>query len=680
MPQAKTKIAYLMMLILISSTSCQQSPESPAPIDPANMDENFHPADDFFRYVNKGWLDANPMPDEYSRYGAFEEVRERNDKQLNALITDIQKDKVAPYGSNRQKIRDFFNSAMDTISIEQSGFTPLIPFIERINAMDDKSDLPAEIGRLHAMGVRPLFGFFATQDRKNVEMNIASLSQGGIGMTDRDYYINNDARTLEIRAAYKEFIVRMFKLIGYPEDAAEAAMESIMDIETQLAAASMTRVELRDREATYNKMSTNELRQLAPSFDWESYTREIGVQFDELNVSQPVFTETLSTLMDEIPLAHWKNYLKWNLLRRSASYLSNGFEQASFDFYGKVLRGTQAQQERYKRAISALNGALGEAVGEEYVTRHFPAEAKARMEELVEYLRDAFSARIDQLDWMSSETKQKAREKLQTINVKIGYPDTWRDYSELEIKDQAFVLNIFEANRFGFERNMDKIGQPVDRDEWFMSPQTVNAYYSPTMNEIVFPAGILQPPFFFMHGDDAVNFGAIGMVIGHEMTHGFDDQGRKFAADGNMADWWTSEDAELFEKRAAVLRNQFDNYVFLDTVNLIGKLTIGENIADLGGLTISYQALQNKLDRDGRPDLIDGFTPEQRYFLAYAQVWRNHIREQELRRQISEGPHPPGEARVNGIVYNLQAFYDAFGIEENEGERFIPTNERAKIW
>lgn len=669
-----------MILILISSTSCRQRPESPAPINPTNMDESFHPADDFFQYVNKGWLDANPIPDEYSRYSAFEEVKERNDKQLNALIADIQKDKVAPYGSNHQKIRDFFNSAMDTIRIEQSGFTPLIPFIERINAINNKSELSAEIARLHAMGVRPLFGFFATQDRKNVEMNMASLSQGGIGMTDRDYYIQKDARTLEIRAAYKEFIVNLFSLIGYPDDAAAAAMEAVMDIETRLAEASMTRVELRDREATYNKMSTHELQQLAPSFDWDSYTHEIGVQFDELNVSQPVFAETVSMLMDEIPLAQWKTYLKWNLLRHSASYLSTEFDQASFEFYGRVLRGAQAQQERWKRAISALNGALGEAVGEAYVKRHFPAEAKARMEELVDFLRDAFSVRIEQLDWMSDETKHKALQKLQTINVKIGYPDSWRDYSELEITDQAYVLNIFEANRFGFERNMDKIGQPVDRDEWFMSPQTVNAYYSPTLNEIVFPAGILQPPFFFMHGDDAVNFGAIGMVIGHEMTHGFDDQGRKFAADGNMVDWWTSEDAERFEKRAAVLRNQFDNYVFLDTLNLIGKLTIGENIADLGGLTISFHALKNKLNRDGRPGLIDGFTPEQRFFIAYAQVWRNHIREQELRRQISEGPHPPGEARVNSIVYNLQAFYDAFGIDENEGARFIPATERAKIW
>jgi putative endopeptidase len=367
-------------------------------------------------------------------------------------------------------------------------------------------------------------------------------------------------------------------------------------------------------------------------------------------------------------------------LRSNAPYLSSDFDQASFDFYGRTLRGTPAQQERWKRAISALNSALGEAVGEEYVAVHFPAEAKQRMEELVEYLRQAFSQRINQLDWMGDETKEKAQEKLKTINVKIGYPDSWRDYSQVDIKDQPYVLNRFEANRFSFERNIEKIGQPVDRDEWFMSPQTVNAYYSATLNEIVFPAGILQPPFFFMHGDDAVNFGAIGMVIGHEMTHGFDDQGRKFAADGNMVDWWTAEDAEGFEARAAVLRNQFDNYVFLDTVNLIGKLTIGENIADLGGLTISYQALQNKLEKDGRPGLIDGLTPEQRYFIAYAQVWRNHIREQELRRQIAEGPHPPGEARVNGIVYNLQEFYDAFGVEEGQGTRFIPAAERAKIW
>ncbi len=677
--KTKTLKFTLMLILTIAIAACEQQADTPAPIERTHMDENISPADDFFRYVNNGWLEANPMTDEYSRYGAFEEVSKLNDQQLNELITTIQKDKVAPHGSNRQKIRDFFNSAMDTVSIEQAGFTPLIPFIERINAIDDKGELPAEIGQLHAMGVRPLFGFFAAQDRKNVEMNIASFSQGGLGMTDRDYYLRDDARTVEIRTAYKDFVTKLFSLVGYPDDAAHAAMEAVMEIETRLAAASMTRVELRNREATYNKMSMDELRSLAPAFDWEVYTNAIGVQIDELNVSQPVFAGEVSELMEEFPLEHWRTYLKWNLLRSNASYLSSEFDQASFDFYGKVLRGTQAQRERWKRAISTLNSALGEAVGEEYVALYFPAEAKARMEKLVDYLRVAFSQRIDKLEWMSDETKEKAQEKLQTINVKIGYPDTWRDYSMMEIKNQPYVLNSFEANRFGFERNMEKIGQPVDRNEWFMSPQTVNAYYSPTLNEIVFPAGILQPPFFFMHGDDAVNFGAIGMVIGHEMTHGFDDQGRKFAADGNMVDWWTAEDAEGFEARAAVLRNQYDNYVFLDTVNLIGKLTIGENIADLGGLTISYQALQNKLEKDGHPGLIDGFTPEQRYFIAYAQVWRNHIREQELRRQISEGPHPPGEARVNGIVYNLQAFYDAFGLDA-AGGRFIAPEDRAKIW
>jgi putative endopeptidase len=669
-----------ILLIMTTIVGCQQQTQTTPPIDRANMDESLHPGDDFYRYANKGWLEANPITDEYSRYGAFDEVRKLNDLQLNDLIQVIQKDKAAVYGSNRQKIRDFFNSAMDTVGIEQLGFTPLIPLIERINAIAEKSQLPDEIGRLHALGVRPLFRFSSSQDRKNVEMNIASLSQGGLGMTDREYYLGQDARTVEIRTAYGEFVTKLFSLVGYPEADARAAMEAVMGIETRLAKASMTRVELRDREATYNKLSMAELQQLAPEFDWEYYTQSIGIKIEDLNVAQPLFAGEVSRLMHEIPLENWKTYLKWNLLRSSASYLSSEFDLAAFDFYGRVLTGRQAQQERWKRAISALNGALGEAVGEEYVAIHFPAEAKNRMEELVDYLREAFSQRINQLDWMSDETKEKALEKLNTINVKIGYPDKWRDYARLEVSDQAYVLNMLEANRFSFERNIEKIGQPVDRDEWFMNPQTVNAYYSPTLNEIVFPAGILQPPFFFLHGDDAVNFGAIGMVIGHEMTHGFDDQGRKFAADGNMVDWWTAEDAERFEERASVLRNQYDNYVFLDTVNLIGHLTIGENIADLGGLTISYQALQNKLEKDGRPEPIDGFTPEQRYFLAYAQVWRNHIREQELRRQINEGPHPPGEARVNGIVYNLQAFYDAFGIAEGEGKRYIPADQRAKIW
>lgn len=674
-----TKVLLIFLAVMSISACNSRVKESTPPIELSNMDLSVNPGDDFFRFANGGWLQSNPIPDEYSRYGSFEQLREANENQLQELITRISADKSAAIGSNRQKIRDFFNSAMDSVAVEENGIKPLQPYLDQINSLASKAELAEAFAFFHQRGSRPIFGLSASQDRMNTEMMIANLGQGGLGMSDRDYYLKNDARSMEIRSAYEKMIETIFILAGYEEAKAAEARQTIMSMETRLAEASMDRIERRDPYATYNKKTVEELKSIVPSFNWLDYFDGIGISIEELNVSQPLFFVETEKLIKEFDLDAWKTYLEWNLLRSSASYLSSDFDNASFEFYGRVMSGQTAQQERWRRAIGTLGRTMGEAVGQEYVAVHFPPQAKERMIDLVDHLRKAFAQRIDQLEWMSEVTKEQAHEKLGKMNVKIGYPDKWIDYSPLEIADQPYVINAMAGSLFNTRRNLEKIGQPVDRDEWFMSPQTVNAYYSPTMNEIVFPAGILQPPFFYLDGDDAVNFGAIGVVIGHEMTHGFDDQGRQYAADGNLRDWWTAEDAERFVERSQVLVEQYNNFVMLDSLTINGRLSLGENIADLGGVTISYQAFQNKLNESGRPGPIDGFTPEQRFFISYAQVWRNNIRDKEVMRQINEGPHSPGEARVNGIVYNLEAFYQAFDIQPEAG-RFIPTENRAGIW
>ena len=669
----------LVILFVTVFISCKQT-STPPPINPSNMDFSYSPGDDFYRFVNGGWLQNNPIPEEYSRYGSFEQLAEKNEEKLYALLMEIRSDRNAVTGSNRQKIRDFYNSAMDTVTQTNLGTEPIRFLFERIEKIEDKNQITEVIAFLQQKGINPVFGLRAGQDRKNTEEMIANIGQGGLGMSDRDYYLNQDARSIEIRENYELFIEKTFILAGHSKRQAREARRRIMELETSMAKASMTRLERRDPYATYNKMTIDELKAHMPSFDWHNYLSYRNLDIDELNVGQPLFFENANFLIEEKPVEYWKTYLEWNVLRNAAQFIGKDFEDAHFEFYGKVMTGSEKQRERWKRSLASLNSAMGEAVGQEYVALHFPPESKERMIDLVEHLRDAFEQRIGQLAWMSDDTKQEAFAKLRKMNVKIGYPDKWTDYSDLEIKDQPFVLNILAAREFNIKRNLAEIGEPVDRDKWFMSPQTVNAYYSPTMNEIVFPAAILQPPFFYPHGDDAVNFGAIGMVIGHEMTHGFDDQGRRYAKDGNLRDWWTEEDSKRFEERTEVLVEQYNNYLMLDSLTINGRLSLGENIADLGGLTIAYQAFRNKLEEDGRPEKIEGFTPEQRFFISYAQIWRNHMRDQRLMQQLNEGPHSPGEARVNGIVYNMKEFYEAFDISPENSLRFIDPDARAEIW
>lgn len=665
----------LTSLFLLATTG----PSGKSVLDTSNLNNKVKPGDDFYQHVNAGWLAKNPIPDYLSRFGSFDQLSEENEKQLFNLLTTIQNDQDAQAGSNRQKIRDFYKSAMNAQSLDEMGVKPILPFLQTIEAITNTNQLAETIAYLHQSGIGSLFGLGAQQDRKNTEQMIASIGQGGLGMSDRDYYLKNDARSTEIRQSYMVLIEKLFSLSGSSSDEAVKARETVMEIETILAEASMDRLTLRDPYATYNKMAVADFIESSSGFHWNSYLTARNVSVDELNVSQPLFFDKVAQMTVQISLNNWKTYLKWNVLNSTASYLSKDFEYARFAFYGVAMTGSEKQRERWKLALGALNAAMGEAVGQEYVAVYFPPQSKERMIDLVEHLRKGFAHRIKMLDWMSPETKKQALEKLEAINVKIGYPDKWIDYSPLEINDQPYVLNVLAARKFNINRTLSEIGKPVDRAKWFMTPQTVNAYYSATMNEIVFPAAILQPPFFYANGDDAMNFGAIGMVIGHEMTHGFDDKGRQYAKDGNLRDWWTAEDNELFTKRSQVLIDQYNNYVMLDSLTINGKLSLGENIADLGGLNIAYQALQNKLAKDGRPGKIDGFTPEQRFFISYAQIWRNHMREQRLRQQLNEGPHSPGEARVNGIVYNMEEFYKAFK-GSNKGKRYINPEERAKIW
>lgn len=680
MEKLKASLIPVLITLLFLAVACRQNPGTQPPILVSNMNTEFSPGDDFYRFVNAGWLENNPIPEEYSRYGSFEQLAEQNEDKLFDLLQTIRNDQSAAQGSNRQKVRDFFNSAMDTVTQTEHGVNAIAFLLDDIENIDDKNELPQLLARLHLQGFGPVFGLRAAQDRKNTEEIIANIYQGGLGMSDRDYYLKDDARSKEIKENYEIFVENIFKLAGQDEEAAASAREVIMEIETRLADASMTRLERRDPYATYNKMTVDELDSSMDAFNWQDYLTTLGIEINDLNVGQPAFFERFNQLAETQNLEQWKTYLKWNVLRGSAPYIGHEFEQAHFDFYSRVMTGSAQQRERWKIALSALNGALGDAVGQEYVALHFPPESKERMVELVEYLREAFHQRIEQLEWMGPDTKENAFAKLGAMNVKIGYPDKWVDYSDLEIKDQPHVMNVIAAREFNIARNLEEIGQPVDRDKWFMNPQTVNAYYSPTMNEIVFPAAILQPPFFFPDGDDAVNFGAIGMVIGHEMTHGFDDQGRRYSLDGNLDEWWTEEDSRQFEEKTKVLIDQYNNYVMLDTLTINGKLSLGENIADLGGLTIAFQALQNKLNKDGNPGEIDGFTPKQRFFIAYGQIWRNHMRDQRMMQQLSEGPHSPGEARVNGIVYNMKEFYEAFGLDATNASRYIETSARAGIW
>ncbi|MGA9119466.1 MAG: M13 family metallopeptidase [Bacteroidota bacterium] len=648
-------------------------------LNPSNMDTSVPPSKDFFEYANGGWLAKNPIPPEYSRYGSFEELMEKNYTDLKEILEGAASSTDVKKGSNLQRVGDLYASAMDTVQAENLGMTPISGLMAKIDAMQSPSDLASTLGYLHAHGYGGLFNFYVGQDPKISTDVIAQIAQGGLGLPDRDYYTKEDDHSKTIRDEYVKHVAKMFELSGVGADQAAADAKTILDIETDLAKASMTRVERRDPQATYHKMEMGGLSDQAPAFKWAAYFSAIGKEEPgNLNVEQPKFLAAESRMVETRPISDWKIYLKWHVLHDAAPMLSKNFVLENFHFYGATLTGAKEMRPRWKFALNMVNGEIGEALGMLYVQKFFPPQAKQRAKEMVENLKEAFRDRIKTRQWMSDETRFKALAKLDAFTVKIGYPDKWKSYAGLDIDRGSLVENVMRADSFEFRKEIAKIGKPVDRTEWGMTPPTVNAYYNPSMNEIVFPAGILQPPFFDPNADDAVNYGGMGAVIGHEMTHGFDDEGSQFDAKGNLANWWTPVDKIAFTSRTKFVENEFDGFVALDTLHVNGKLTLGENIADLGGLTIAYEALHKAIGNKN-PGLIDGLTPDQRFFLAWAQMWRANYRPEELRRRLIIDPHSPGEFRTIGPLMNIEAFYKAFDVKEGDA-MYRPVKERANIW
>ena len=648
-------------------------------VDPAILDKTCKPCEDFYHYASGDWLAKNPVPAAYPSWGRFNELAERNRELLHQILEAAAADTKASAGSNEQKIGDFYASCMDEKLINAAGAKPLDAEIARINAIQSTGELQAEIARLQGMGVGALFEFGSTQDEKNSSQVIGGADQGGLGLPDRDYYTKTDDKSKEIRQQYEEHVAKMLALAG--DDAAKASSEAkaLVELETKLAEASLTRVERRDPEKTYHKMSRSELRTLTPNWSWEDYFQQIGyTNIDSVDVSAPKFFETMSQALKDTPLETWKTYLRWHLVNSTAPYLSDTFVDEDFNFKGRVLQGTKELLPRWKRCVSATDRQLGEALGQIYAQKYFPPEAKARALEMVNHLIDALHDDLKTLPWMGPATKKQAFAKLAAFARKIGYPDKWRDYSAFAVDRGPYALNQMRGSNFEFKRGLNKIGKPVDRTEWDMSPPTVNAYYNPEMNEIVFPAGILQPPFFDMNADDASNYGAMGAVIGHEMTHGFDDEGRKFDAQGNLRDWWTPEDERNFNERAACVEKQFDNYVVQDDIHENGKLVLGESIADLGGLNLAYRALQ-KAEKGKKPALIGGLTADQRFFLSYAQIWASNDRPEFERLMVNTNPHPLARFRAIAAPSNMPEFARAFDCKVGD-PMARPSAIRCQIW
>ncbi|MDR0994918.1 MAG: M13 family metallopeptidase, partial [Tannerella sp.] len=633
----KKELVCAAAFLAVAGVSCSGNKTEQATdngINPANMDLKAVPGDNFYEYADGGWIASHPLKPEYARFGIFDQLQEESRQHVRELIEEAAK-KDNPAGSIAQKIGDYYNLAMDSTRRNKEGAAPLKPYLEQVNKLSDKKGLTTLLALMASHGDSPLFNFYVGADERNSHLNVFHLEQGGFAMGDRDYYFAKDEHTVMLRTTYTATIQKLFTLAGYNAKEAQAASDAVMRIESDLAKIASSRVELRDPVANYHKISLADLKKLSPEIDWPLFFKDLGIKgLSDLNVGQPAPIGEVSKLIQKTPLQDLKYYLCWNIINDAAPYLSDAFSETRFEYYGKALSGRQIQSERWKRAVGAVDAAMGEATGQLYVAKYFPPAAKERMMTLVKNLQTALGERIRALAWMGDSTKAKAEAKLAAFRIKIGYPDKWRDYSALKVdKSKSFLDNVIAANNFEFNYDMNKFNKPVDPTEWGMTPQTVNAYYNPTTNEICFPAAILQPPFFNMKADDAVNYGGIGVVIGHEMTHGFDDEGRQFDKDGNLSDWWTPEDAAKFKARAKVLADFFSNIIVEDTVHGNGELTLGENIADQGGLHVSWQAYQNTLKGKPQPAPIGGFTNAQRFFLSYATVWAQRIRPAEILRR-----------------------------------------------
>jgi putative endopeptidase len=657
--------------------------QNPPPLDAKNMDTSVKPQDDFYLYANGGWLKANPVPPEYSRWGSFEELTETNNDALHKIAEKAANTHVdAKTAPEVHKVGDFYASGMDGKTIDAERIRPLEEELKRIDAIKNRADLLKAVAHLHTIGIGAFFEFSSGQDEKDSTREIAQAAQGGLGLPDRDYYTKTDEDSKKKRAAYVEHVTKMLTLLGEPASKASADAKKIMAFETSLAKASRTRVELRDPQKNYNKMTQADLQKLTPDWNWADYFEAINLaEPGDINVGQPEFFKAANAAFTSASIDDWKTYLRWHLINAAAQDLSDDFVNEDFTFKEGVLRGTKEIKPRWKRVVGSTDEALGDALGKLYVADYFPPEAKARALEMINNLKAALADRIKTLDWMDEPTKQEALKKLAAMNVKIGYPDKWRDYSLLKIDRGPYVLNTMRAANFEVNRELKKIGKPVDRTEWGMTPPTVNAYYNANMNEIVFPAGILQPPFFEPKADDAVNYGGMGAVIGHEMTHGFDDEGRQFDASGNLRDWWSPESAAKFKDRSQAVVQQYSEYEPIPGVHINGELTEGENIADIGGVKLAYAALQKALEKNPqtREQKIDGLTPEQRFFLGWAQVWRANQREQDLRLRLNTDPHSPTHYRCNGPISNMSEFAKAFNLPAN-CPMIRPADKRVNIW
>ena len=678
----KRKMFPFLAAGIVALASCntpQKEVVKIAAINPANMDTTVAAGTDFYEYACGGWIKNNPLKPEYARFGTFDQLLENNQEQLRVLIEELS---ATPHeaGSVAGKIGALYAMGLDSTKLNADGVAPIKEELAAINALATKSDVSKMVATLHKEGMAPFFALFVDADEKNSAMNIVQLYQAGIGMGDRDYYLLEDEGSAKMRDAYRAYINKLFTLAGSSPEQADAAVDAVMKIEKAIADISYGREDLRDSQKNYNKLAYEDFKQIESPLDWDVYFESMGLAgLKELDAKQINFYKDMNKALQNTTVDEQKYYLAFNLLSAAAPYLSDYFVDADFEFYGKVMSGKQEQQPRWKRSLNTVNGALGEAVGEMYVEKYFPASSKEKMLTLVGNLQTALSERINGLEWMSDTTKAKAQEKLAAFTVKIGYPDKWRDYSGLEIKDDSYWANVRRSNIFDMAYQLADVDKPVDKSRWHMNPQTVNAYYNPTTNEICFPAAILQPPFFNPDADDAVNYGAIGVVIGHEMTHGFDDQGRNYDKDGNLIDWWTAEDAVRFTERADKLVDQYDQIIVIDTLHANGRFTLGENIADHGGLLVAHQAYLNSLKGKETPAPIDGFTNEQRFFLGYATLWGQNIRPEEIRRRTKIDPHSLGKWRVNAALRNIAPFYAAFDIKEGD-PMFMAPVDRVVIW
>lgn len=668
-----------VLALAVTGASAQTS-DLKSGLDLNDMDPSIKPGTNFFDYAGGNWRKSHPIPAEYSRYGSFEVLIENNERQLHDLIEQLAKEQH-PAGSLEQKIGDLYNLAMDSTRRNREGWTPIKGQLEQVAAIKTIKDLTVLSAQLGRYGVASYFNIGVGSDMKDSKMNIVGIQQGGLSLGNRDYYLENDEATQKIREAYKQYIVKMFRLVGDDEATAQKKMEAVFNIELRIAKASKSMVELRDPEANYHKMGFCQLLNDYPGIDWSTLLLCSGFPaISYVDMGQPENIREIEKLMADTPIEDQKAYMAFKVIENASGQLSDDFRNATFDFYGRVMSGTTQDRARWKRAIGAVQGVLGEAVGKMYVEKYFPASSKERMIQLVRNLQKSLGERIKEQKWMSKETQEKALEKLNTFYVKIGYPDTWMDYSDLTIDpSKSYFENLCQASAFITDYYIQKdVNKPVDRTRWQMTPQTINAYYNPTTNEICFPAGILQPPFFNPEADDAANYGAIGVVIGHEMTHGFDDQGSQFDKDGNLKNWWTEADRKNFEARTKVMADFFSKIEVLPGLYANGQLTLGENIADHGGLNIAFQAFKEATAANPLPEK-DGFTPEQRFFLAYAKVWIDNIRDEEIRNRTKNDPHSLGRWRVNGALPHIDAWYKAFNIGKKD-PLYVPAKQRVDVW